>query len=451
MNTLSRCFLNQIISVAFGLFCSVVLAVDITDAVLSDQSSNCEDYVNTYSADVSDLQNNNDYSMAVTISSNGAKCTLSSNGIPNHNFNETGNFASAIAANQRAFSIPVNPSPANTVTPLAQSQWDAVLLNGVVLDLLSAGCYNPTAQNADNNGNTAIGCSVADGWLLDPLGAEYTFGADEHNAHTQPDGTYHYHGDPVALWRSDILIPTTIASPVIGFAADGYPIYGPYFLDADTSTVRRALSSFVQKTGSRPGPDNNDPGGSYDGTYIDDYQYIENGGDLDQCNGMVVNGQYGYYVTESYPWVLNCFIGTVDSSFSKNGGGGGGGFPRNDRDGDGLRNLLDNCPDDANSGQSDLDGNGEGDACDADIDGDGYLNDVDAFPIASDEWLDSDGDGQGDNSDNCPLVANAEQVDSDNDSIGDECTTDIPVMSPMAIFALASLLIGFGVRRVYLS
>ena len=146
MNTLSRCFLNQIISVAFGLFCSVVLAVDITDAVLSDQSSNCEDYVNTYSADVSDLQNNNDYSMAVTISSNGAKCTLSSNGIPNHNFNETGNFASAVAANQRAFSIPVNPSPANTVTPLAQSQWDAVLLNGVVLDLLSAGCYNPMAK-----------------------------------------------------------------------------------------------------------------------------------------------------------------------------------------------------------------------------------------------------------------------------------------------------------------
>ena len=25
------------------------------------------------------------------------------------------------------------------------------------------------------------------------------FGTDSHNAHTQPDGAYHYHGDPVAM------------------------------------------------------------------------------------------------------------------------------------------------------------------------------------------------------------------------------------------------------------
>ena len=502
-----------------------VFAVDITNAVLTNQSGNCAAYLEadgssqSYSANVSDVQNNTDYSMAVTISSNAANCTVSTNGIPNHNFNATGNFAHAISNNQRDFSIPLSPSPASTVTSLSQGRWDAVMLNGVVLDLLSAGCYKPTAQNADADGNTAIGCSVNDGWLLDPLGAEYTFGADEHNAHTQPDGTYHYHGDPVALWRNDSTIPTSVASPVIGFAADGYPIYGPYFLDAAAANVRKAISSYSQKTGSRPGPDNNDPGGSYDGTYIDDYQYLENSGDLDQCNGMVVNNQYGYYVTDSYPWVLNCFVGTVDNSFSKNTGGGGpggGGFPPYDRDGDGVRNRFDNCPDNANpdqhnldgdnlgdacdylstdpdndlvdssgpahyaalcltppgcvtgqacmtvcyeppqdncpytanSDQEDADGNGEGDACDIDIDGDGRLNDEDAFPEVSGEWLDSDGDGVGDNSDNCPAVANAEQADSDNDSVGDACSADVPVMNQLAMVILASLLLGVAARRV---
>ena len=70
------------------------------------------------------------------------------------------------------------------------------MLNGVVADVLSAGCYNPTDPRADEDGNAAIGCNIQDGWLLDPLGTESKFGADAHNAHTQPDGTYHYHGNP---------------------------------------------------------------------------------------------------------------------------------------------------------------------------------------------------------------------------------------------------------------
>ena len=42
-----------------------------------------------------------------------------------------------------------------------------------------------------------------------------------------------------------------------------------------------------------------------------------------------------------------------------------------DSDGDGVDDDLDNCPDDANSDQTDTDGDGEGDACDTDDDGDG--------------------------------------------------------------------------------
>jgi len=32
---------------------------------------------------------------------------------------------------------------------------------------------------------------------------------------------------------------------------------------------------------------------------------------------MTVDGQYGYYVTESYPWVIACFSGAPDDSFDK--------------------------------------------------------------------------------------------------------------------------------------
>jgi hypothetical protein len=52
----------------------------------------------------------------------------------------------------------------------------------------------------------------------------------------------------------------------------------------------------------------------YDGTYVADWEFTDNG-DLDECNGMEVDGQYGYYVTDAYPWVISCFKGTPHSSF----------------------------------------------------------------------------------------------------------------------------------------
>ena len=84
-------------------------------------------------------------------------------------------------------------------------------------------------------------------------------------------------------------------------------------------TTRKALSSYRLKNEgrSRPGRDDINPGGNYDGTYIQDYEYIEESGDLDECNGMVVNGSYRYYVTETYPWILGCFKGEIDDSFEK--------------------------------------------------------------------------------------------------------------------------------------
>jgi hypothetical protein len=49
-----------------------------------------------------------------------------------------------------------------------------------------------------------------------------------------------------------------------------------------------------------------------------------------------------------------------------------------DGDHDGVIDALDNCPMVANADQTDLDGDGAGDACDDDDDGDGVLDDADA-------------------------------------------------------------------------
>ena len=70
------------------------------------------------------------------------------------------------------------------------------------------------------------------------------------------------------------------------------------------------------KSGTRPTGEG-EPGGTYDGTYRDDYEYVEGSGDLDECNGTTLNGVYGYYITDGFPYIMSCFKGTPDPSFLK--------------------------------------------------------------------------------------------------------------------------------------
>ncbi len=126
-----------------------------------------------------------------------------------------------------------------------------------------------------------------------------------------------------------------------------------------------------------------------------------------------------------------------------------------DADSDAIANFNDNCPINANPSQLDTDSDGLGNACDLDDDNDGMpdsfeilygLNPLlktdanldpdgdgifnlqefllDTDPLVLNIDLDLDGDAIVDTADNCPDIANADQLDHDMDNLGNACDPD---------------------------
>jgi hypothetical protein len=155
---------------------------------------------------------------------------------------------------------------------------------------------------------------------------------DATNGHSTPTNMYHHHFDNLALHGWD----TTKHSPIVAFAWDGYPVYGPYgYKDTNgTGGIKRMVSSY-QTTSATTRTNGPAVGGQFVmGCFIEDWVYTAGSGDLDEHNGRFCktpeypNGTYAYFTTVDallkplYPY----FIGpTFYGNFSNGNTGPNGG------------------------------------------------------------------------------------------------------------------------------
>lgn len=238
---------------------------------------------------------------------------LAANGLPDH---AVGTFPNAdnpntIAAQTIAVAVTVTPTATSVVTPrVGAMDKPGIALNGIVFDPGTAGTCN-------NAGTCQQGGATVGDWSLEALGqTAFKWGTDSSNAHVQPNGMYHYHGVPEGLLTK--LGNGNKAMTLIGWAADGFPIYARYGYTTATdasSAVKVVTASYRLKTV----PDANRPATTLYamGTFTQDYEYVAGAGDLDECNGRTgvtpefPKGTYHYYATDTFPHLQRCVKGQL--------------------------------------------------------------------------------------------------------------------------------------------
>ncbi len=201
------------------------------------------------------------------------------------------------------------------VTPLGHI---GVMTNGVSL-------FNPKDAMSWQNQNI---------WHRNAIVAEGP-GFDACLGHPAPGGEYHNHLNPTCLYDETDF---QHHSPIIGFAFDGFPIYGAIAnANADgTGALQRIRSSYQKRniTARQTLADGTQlPANQYGpaistqyplGLYLEDFEFIAGLGDLDVHNGRFgktpdyPDGTYAYFVTldnqgqPAYPYLLGpTYYGTV--------------------------------------------------------------------------------------------------------------------------------------------
>ena len=251
------------------------------------------------------------------VASNVRNCY--SNNMPDHTDDYSSPFT--ILAGDYEYSMCAYPVPNSTFTPLYEETLTSmgctdtyafgVATNGVKLDPNSAETFEDTLTGAANID-----------WHTE---ASYIFAMNmgSNGGHLNPFGEYHYHDVPAAYYDSTLGIDGSGHSSIVGWAADGFPIYYKYvYTDAldSTSGIAGLSSGYSLKSGMRPGDGESAPDGSYTGLYVEDYEYSTT--DLDSCNGRFgitpdfPDGTYYYVLTDNFPYIPRCFKGTfVDHTF----------------------------------------------------------------------------------------------------------------------------------------
>jgi hypothetical protein len=254
--------------------------------------------------------------------------TITTNGIPNHMYNNQrppGNDGT-LNSETNTYEITTTPAVAGNSTSILDNsnrpqRKFGVALNGVPMD--------PAPAEPFIFANTNTGEYNWD-WVMEPNNNKQEVELDCAAAHVQPDGTYHYHGDP-AEYAEELMTglgdgTTTPVDPVqIGWASDGYPVLYKYGPDANGDLILLA-PSYKVKDGDRPGDGVTEPCGEYNGKYTNDYEYVSGLGDLDECNGIsreiTINGEtfdYFYVITDNFPIMSRCISGTPSDSFNLGG------------------------------------------------------------------------------------------------------------------------------------
>lgn len=237
------------------------------------------------------------------------------------------------AGNQNAiYKFPLTPTP-NTGTPVSTGLGNiGVFINGVSIFDYKDGVSWKNSTGAFAGGPLG---GAGDGvWNRDAIKYE-KLGFDCSKGH--PAGTnYHHHQNPSAF-KNDLALVSTICnlydadglyvinpaqhSPLIGFAYDGYPIYGAYAyanVDGTGGIVRMKSSYQLRNITTRT---TNSSGATVTagpvvnvtyplGSFKEDYEYVAHTGDasyLDDHNGR-------FCITPEYPNGTYCYFATVDAN-----------------------------------------------------------------------------------------------------------------------------------------
>lgn len=154
---------------------------------------------------------------------------------------------------------------------------------------------------------------------------------DSFNGHGTPTNNYHHHVNNTGVYNT---LDSSQHSPIIGWAFDGYPIYGPYsYSNTDgTGAITRMETSYqIRNISSRTTlPDGTASTGPTInaqnplGGFIQDYEYVAGSGDLDEYNGRFCvtpeypSGTYAYFVSVAadgepvYPYFIgDTYYGVV--------------------------------------------------------------------------------------------------------------------------------------------
>jgi hypothetical protein len=262
------------------------------------------------------------------IKTSGDKRIIEANGLPDYKpgqFPNRGN-PNSISAQKYHFEMLLKPRENDEPRPIDRYTF-GVAINGVVFDPGTAEVWRPGDPIVSRPGrDTRRGPGDEPGrvWNYDAMG-KMQLGIDANHAHVQPTGAYHYHGLPTGLITRLKKEKSSDQMLLIGYAADGFPIYAEFGhekADDASSPIKKLKSSYQLKKGNRPKGDNG-PGGKYDGTFVQDYEFTKGSGDLDECNGRrgvtpeFTDVTYYYVVIDAYPFIPRFFRGTPDKSFAK--------------------------------------------------------------------------------------------------------------------------------------